>query len=853
MERGLLEPVGSVSTYFAEQAEKCAARVALACSSGTFTYSELQARSLQLGSYLVRQYGEGAEPIALLARDPYHLVSAALGVLAAGKFFVPLDVSSPPRRLRGIMADLGARAMLADTDFERMPQIDIVRLDSLDSSDAGDFVVGRTPDRSAVDLSHVLYTSGTTAHPKGVMQQHGNIMMNAARTLQGFSCRQDDRFGVVVPLISGQGLAMLFGALLGGLTLAPYDMLTDGLGGLPQWLSKQSITVLASTPSLLRAFADSLPAEASFDAVRAIRLSGEPAYFDDVARLRRVFPRAQVVNVLGASETGVIAQYAVQPESPLASGLLPVGQPCQDVEVIIDESGEMLVRGRHLSLGYWNDEALTAERFLEDAVEPGKRVFRSGDGGRWLEDGALVHLGRLDARLKIRGVAVSPAEVEMALRRLPDVSDAAVVGACDAEGETHIVAFVRTPLPQLDPRCMLALREELPAPMLPACVVTVEQLPTLASGKLDRSALLSRARELLSSPRAEQRSILQPYTPARDPFEMQLVELWEQLLSVRPIGVDQDFFLLGGNSLLAARMLLQLEQLTGRRIALAAMYEDATISRLAALTTAGNDEPVEPIMLVAEGEAHLAPLFFFHGDVNGGGFYSKPLLQLLGRRCYVVHPHGIDGQPVPASIEAMAVERARSIAASSGSSTIHLAGYCNGGLVAYETARRLRSMGRDVGAVILIETPARRVRNPLLRVLISLVQALIEPPGRLTQSVAPWSSLLARLWRWTPLARLRGWLTGRWDRHQGTLFRRYSDLAAAYHPGWYGGAVTLLATRQMRVEAPFDASAGWSARCASCRVRHLNGNHISAITEQRQALAAAMAAVMHEADGTPAR
>jgi acyl-coenzyme A synthetase/AMP-(fatty) acid ligase/thioesterase domain-containing protein len=842
----LIGPGRTISELFALQLGRRVTQPAVMTPEKVVSYGELDERARALAAAMLERRGDRSELVAILTDDDIEGTVAMLATLQAGRFFVRLDGTATPDQLRMHIDLLQPLMMVHDAPMAAAAAELGADATRLDTHERGSWRGGQ-PSRQPHDLSHLLLTSGSTSRPKAVMQEHRTFLRTVRDNVRALELRDDDRFAIAVPLIFGHGLAMLFSTLLVGATLQPFDVQRRGVAGLGRWLASAQSTVVSATPSLLRTFMHDEPTQ-RFERVRALRLSGEATHRGDVAALQRRFPRARIVTTLGASEAGLVCHHVLEPGQLPIEPLVPVGWPEEGVEVDIDDNGEMLIRHDALSPGYWNDPAATAARFVPDPQDPTRRLYRSRDLGRRRADGCLLHLGRIDDVVRIRGISVARTEVQAALRALDGVVDAAVVSTTDKHGGTQLVGFVVSRSAHREATWHARLRDSVPPAAVPAALVRVETLPRLAGGKLDLPALQQQAAAVLQSGQHRQQLLqYQIYTPPRDPLEAQLVAIWEALLEVRPLGVDQDFFSLGGHSLLASRMLGAVEKACGVRLPLAVLRSDATIAALAQRLVEKHT-PTEPITMLYENTAGRAPLFFFHGDLNGGGFYSRGLLRDLDRTCYLVNPHGVDGAPLPATLEAMAAERAAQIERLA-PGPVHLAGYCNGGYLAYETARLLRQRGHAVGSVIVIEAAAARRRGWLGRLAVATLRlafAVIRRDWHLSaQRGLFWKSLAIRLQRWTPLARLRGWLTGQWERHENPAFQRYAAICRRYTPQRYDGRVVLLATTDLRAQSVFDRSAGWSAVAPQLEVHRVPGNHISMLsthvdvlgTRLRQALA----------------
>src|SRR5262249_36665233 len=342
--------------------------------------------------------------------------------------------------------------------------------------------------------------------------------------------------------------------------------------------------------------------------------------------------------------------------------------------------GELLLGGPGVALGYVNRPELTREKFIPDGFsgEPGARLYRTGDLVRWRSDGTLDYLGRLANQVKVRGFRIEPGEVETAMAQHPDVREVAVAARPDGHGGNRLVAYVvarsgsAAPMTELRP----FLGARLAPHMVPSLFVTLPALPLTSSGKIDRRRLPA-PEALSAAPSGE-------LVEARDAVEGQLVELWEELLGIRPIGVTDDFFDLGGHSLLAVRMLQQLTESYRVTLPLAALYANSTVERLAEALRQGDDHGFRAPMTRLNPEGKQPRLIFFHGDLHGGGLYCVRLGRRLGpdQPLTVVHPLGRAGRPMPRTIEAMADEHLEALQALPRTGAWRLGGYCNGALVA---------------------------------------------------------------------------------------------------------------------------------------------------------------------------
>jgi amino acid adenylation domain-containing protein len=696
-------------------------RLAVRTKLRSLTYGELNRDANALARALVAAAGPGSAPVALLLTEETRLITAMLATAKAGKFYIPLDAAHPPGRLASIIRSSGAVALLTEhacaaitSSFERL---EAVRIDVASAgAGQGDTDLGLEPDPDA--LAQVLFTSGSTGEPKGVMHTHRAVMHTIYRHASSLRITAEDRLTLLGARSSAQCMTGIWKALLNGSALFPYKIREDGLPGLADWLCDNDITIYTSSASVFRYFAEMLDGKRGFPALRVVQLGGEPIARHDFALFQKRFPAGAVlVNTLSATECGSSRQNVLRHDAVLADALVPVGYPVPEVEVLLvgedgrpvapGEAGEILVRSAYLAQGYWQQPALTAQYFLPDPDGGDRRIFRTGDLGRIRADGCMEHLGRKDFCLKIRGNRVELAEIEAALLEAPGVRAQVVMAREDGAGEPRIVAYV-VPGPDAKltvPGLRGVLSGLLPDYMVPSAFVFLDALPVTPHGKVDRKALPPPPE---SPPASADRVV--PHTL----LQTQLHHAWAETLGITDFGIRDDFFDLGGNSLLANRMFHRVEQEMGQRVVPANILPGLTIERLAAeMIRKDTDRPTARIVKIQEGSSPI-PFFYAHADIESGGFYCRRLARHLGEdlTVYAMMPHGLDGGPVPESFQDMADDYIRAMLEIQPRGPYVIGGYCNGGLIAYEMARKLGARGIEVDTVLLVD--ARAYNAPLV-------------------------------------------------------------------------------------------------------------------------------------------
>ena len=561
----------SIPQRFTEQALRQPDKPAIAGTAWRPSFAELDAAANGIARALADRSGGAVGRVALLMRHDAPLIAAVLGVLKAAGTAVVLNPGDPPVRLGRIRAEVEPDFVLADSvNRELALHVGCDASGVLDVPGRPEGSPGAAPDvpLRPDDVAFLVYTSGSTGAPKGIMQTHRNVLHNSlVRLAKGLGLRGDDRIVLLASPSGGQGLSTVWSTLLSGATLCPFPAMELGVTGLPVWIAEHGVTVFVSSASLFRHFVRTLDRQRPVG-IRLLRLGSEPALAADFQAFRRHFSEDCVfAHTFSSSETGNITQQVLPADADPRDGGLPVGRPAEGIEVLLDD-GEIIVRSDYLSPGYWRDEALTTKRF-------GERTFRTGDLGWISADGALTVLGRKDSQVKVRGSRVDLLEVESALAAQPEVATAAVRAAPTPRGDTRLTGYVAVPPGARRDTAGLrdALRTTLPDHAVPTAFSFVDSLPLNAHGKVDREALAR----------------LEPEPPAlseeqaRGETEELVAGIWESAFERRPVGRDDDFFALGGDSLTAAVVAAGVHASFGVALELGAFAESPTVAAMAEL------------------------------------------------------------------------------------------------------------------------------------------------------------------------------------------------------------------------------------------------------------------------------
>lgn len=650
------------------------------------TYADLERKARSITADLQDHGVRPGERVVLLLEQGAGAVTAMLGVLLAGAVYVPLDASEPEARIDALLERIEPTAIVADGSTgtrSRTRRHGAVVISAASSRPEARHELPAIDPRSPATIH---FTSGSTGVPKGVVDSHRNIVHNAMRYAVALGIEAEDRLSLIQAPASSATMSSLFAALLSGSALFPYRLDAASLPSMTAWLRSERITIYHSVPSILRkalAFGEQLPD------IRVVRLEGDRAYNQDMALWRRHFrPGTRIANGLGTTETGLCRQLVVSVDEEPEDGIMPVGYavPDMDVEILAEDgsvlpvavAGEIAVTSEFLAIGYWKDDRLTSRAFEPATRRPGLRMYRTGDLGRLRPDGCVDYLGRRDGLAKVLGHRVEPAEVEAALTTIPGIAAAAVRIVGDAQAGGVVVAFI-VAQPGLDePALRAAAVDRLPPHMRPARYVRLSELPVGDSGKVDRAALRDPG-----APQAWAEA-----DPA-DGLEGRVREVMSAVLG-RDVGLEDDFFALGGDSLAAVDLLLALERLVGHRLPPALVLGAPTVplltmelrllghthgSRLITLSESGSGLP---LVLVPSHHGHALP-------------YALLARRLEGVRPVYALEAGDMGSAPNSELGFVSVARryVAALRAARFGVPYALAGFCFGGAMAYEITRQL--------------------------------------------------------------------------------------------------------------------------------------------------------------------
>jgi amino acid adenylation domain-containing protein len=512
-------------------------------------------------------------------------IAAILGILKAAKYFVALNPRLPQVRLKLMAKD--SRASLILTSSSNMALAceladngcDVINVETARSFSSDNLELAQSPH----SIAYIVYTSGSTGRPKGVVHSHRNLLFHSMCHINYFHIGHNDRMTLLHACNSPAAYPDLFGALLSGAALYPWDLWQEGMAALPGWLLQEGLTIFNWAATPFRRLIESVEETTQFPSLRIVMLGSEPIFKRDLDLYKKHFSSDSVfVARFGSAEAPVFRYLFLDRESEIETRFVPAGYAIAGKDVLLlDEAGgevgfdcigEISVQSAYIALGYYQEPELTEAAFLSDPAGQDRRIYRTGDMGILRSDGALEFVGRKDFQVKIRGYRVELGEIESALRALVAIKEAVVVAREDENGEKRLAAYF---VPAADPPPSLqelrsALSKTLPDYMIPLAFAPLDALPLTPAGKVDRQALREPER---------MRPDLEPsFVPPRTPIEARLAEIWAQVLNLDRVGIHDNFLELGGDSMLATQLFVRVREEFGVETTMIAFFDMPTIA-----------------------------------------------------------------------------------------------------------------------------------------------------------------------------------------------------------------------------------------------------------------------------------
>ncbi|MEH1901882.1 MAG: amino acid adenylation domain-containing protein [Nostoc sp.] len=699
-----------IHQLFEQQVENTPEAIAVLFENEQLTYHQLNQRANQLAHYL-RSLGVKPEMlVGICVERSIEMVVGLLGILKAGGAYVPLDPAYPAERLANMVADAEISVLLMQNKWtsqllEHQPQV--ICLDS-DWEKIGLYSQENpTETNTGENLAYVIYTSGSTGKSKGVLVTHQNLLQSTNARISYYN-EPPASFLLLSSFAFDSSVAGIFWTLCqGGSLVLPPQNFQEEPQKLTKLITENKISHLLSLPSLYALIlSQSEPEQLVW--LRTVIVAGEPCPAALVKLHNQRLGHTSLFNEYGPTEATVWSSvYKCQSQEQIK--LVPIGRPIANTQAYILDRylqpvpigvlGELYIGGDGLAKGYLNRSELTQEKFITNPFSDSgsKRLYKTGDLARYLSDGNIEFIGRIDNQVKIRGFRIELGEIESALSSHEQVQQCVVIAREDNPSNKHLVAYVVTDDDINISALKEHLKQQLPNYMVPSIFVRLETLPLTTNGKVNRKALPAPTLNKF----VHSGNCILPRTA----LEHQLAKIWEAALEISPISVTDNFFELGGHSLLAIGLITEIEKQLGSTLPVLSFFREGTIEKMALYLENNRESADSDILLTLQKKGNQTPLFLVH-PAGGYGLVYSFLANKLGTNqpVYALQSQGLDGKQQPLnSIESMASTYIKAIREIQAAGAYLIGGYSLGGLIAFEIASQLEAAGESVENLLIID------------------------------------------------------------------------------------------------------------------------------------------------------
>ncbi len=697
-------------TPFLRQVAERPEHLAVCTPKRRLSYRDVYGYACRIEQELLRCQVQPNELVAVMMEKGWKQIVAVLGIHLAGGAYLPIDPELPAERQRFLLEHAQVKVVLTQSAVrDRLnvpPFVEVFEVDRLQPAEAGAPTDRRR--QKPEDLAYVIYTSGSTGVPKGVMIDHRGALNTVLDINRRFGIGPEDRVLAVSRLSFDLSVYDVFGLLAaGGTIVMPAADLAYDANHWAEMIRTERVTVWDTVPALMQLLVDQAGKPALLgNSLRLVMMSGDWIPLGLPDQIRRVLPKVNVVSLGGATEASIWSiLYPIAKVDPNWKSI-PYGKAMlnQSFQVMKQDfapcptwvPGQLYIGGVGLAQGYLHDEQKTSASFVVNPAS-GERLYRTGDLGRFLPDGNIEFLGREDFQVKVQGYRIELGEIEARLQEYAGVELCIAIVREDTPGEKRLAGYV-VPQPgvTIDPaEVRQYLRGKLPEYMVPAAIVILDRFPLTPNGKVDRKALPAPVRATVEAGAA-----------SRDSLDLQLLKLWEKILQVRPIGLQDNFFDLGGNSLVAVRLFSEMRKLFGRSFPLSILFQAPTVEKLADILRKDGWSPQWISLVPIQAGGSKPPFFCVHGG-GGNVLIYRELARRLGTDYpfYGLQARGLDGSGnYLTTIEEMAESYLSEIRELQPEGPYYLGGFCMGGQVAVEIAQKLVRDGQQVNLLFLMDT-----------------------------------------------------------------------------------------------------------------------------------------------------
>ncbi|GAA4089441.1 amino acid adenylation domain-containing protein [Mucilaginibacter panaciglaebae] len=703
---------------FEEQVAKNPSAIAIEKGPDKITYNDLNKLANRLANLLVAKGVLPEDNVGLLVTRDFDMIIGMLAIMKAGGAYVPIDPEYPVDRQLYIFNQSKLKLVISNNDNQLKASIGNEQFLKINFSNPVELNDSNPLlNISSTQLAYTIYTSGSTGKPKGVMIEHHSVVNLILWVNNKFNVGPADRLLFVTSMCFDLSVYDIFGMLAAGGTIiiAENKQIRD-VRLLQNMLLDHQVTFWDSVPTTLDYLVLNLEQERpeyKYDGLKTIFLSGDWIPVDLQARTKKFFPQAQFVSLGGATEGTVWSNYYIVDHVKPEWRSIPYGRPIynnffyildeQLQPVPVGEAGDLYIGGVGVARGYANDAEKTNAAFMPDPfnTELGGMMYRTGDTGRMMPDFNMEFLGRKDSQVKINGFRVELGEIESVLNKSELVRSCVVLAKKGPDGNKRLIGYV-VPKATLEKEAMMAyLKTKLPDYMVPATWIELDKMPLNSNGKIDRNALPDFSDALL-----QKKQHLQPNTAT----EKIVASVWQECMGLTDISIDDNFFALGGHSLMAVQILSKLEKKLGKSFQLAILFKYPNIQSLANFIDNDKKETTYTCLVPIKPTGNKAPLYIIHGEgLNVLNFSSLAAAMDKDRPIYGLQAVGLNGVDEPLdSLPEIAKFYLSEIIRHNPTGPYLLAGYSFGGYVALEIRKQMAAMGKEVEKLIMFDTDAEK-------------------------------------------------------------------------------------------------------------------------------------------------
>lgn len=693
----------TIHQLFEEEVKRSAGNIAVADKFFSLTYKELNEKSNQLAHYLMSKGIKTDDFVAICTERSLEMLICLLGTLKAGGAYVPIDPSHPNERIKYTLEDSNPKVILTEESLggkvtfndSAKVYIDLLDLNTYSKKNPNN-------NTKSNDLAYVIYTSGTTGKPKGAMIEHKSVVNHIQWMQEMFPLDTNDKVMQKTPFGFDVSVWEFFAPILCGVQL--YIVSKDGhkdVEYLVETIAKKNITVMQVVPSVLSIFCSVEDFKKCFS-LKYIFCGGEAMSISLIESIKKILPLTKLYNFYGPTEACIDSSYFDCSDYKLSCAP-PIGQPIGNTLLyILDEnnklvskgmSGELHVSGEGLARGYLNQPVLTEEKFVKNPFLINKKMYKTGDLVRYLENGSIEYLGRIDNQIKIRGFRIEPEEIEQQLSNYDAIKECAVVVKQRNEGKT-LVAFivVHDKLRTTTSKVRANLEKFLPEHMIPKTIIIIDSMPLTHNGKINRNTLLKSDIQL---------ETFKEYTAPADKLGKKIGMIFSEVLGVEKVGIHDSFFELGGHSLLAITLISKINKALKTSLPLSTIFQAPNISKLKNIIEEGQNKCDILVPIQTKGQENT---IYGVPGIGGTGLEFELLSRTLGESqpFYGLQSVGMDGKTgLLSSVEAIAEANIKAIKQFQPQGPYRIIGFSFGGLVAFEMARIL---GKELDGIIMLDT-----------------------------------------------------------------------------------------------------------------------------------------------------